>query len=74
MHVPCIKKNLMSISTIATQDLKVEFVKSQSIVKDIQDRYKVISTGTRVGGLYKVDVTRTWHQALASTAMSTKEL
>lgn len=40
----------------------------------MKDKYKVISTGTRVGGLYKLDVTRKSHQALASTTMSTIDL
>lgn len=71
MYVPHIKKNLISISTIV---IKVEFVKSQCIVKDIQDCHMVVATGTRVGGLYKLDVTRHSYQALASTTMSTKEL
>ena len=35
MYVPGIKKNLISVSTISDQDLKVEFVKSQCVVKDI---------------------------------------
>ena len=61
MYVPDIKKNLIYVSTITDQDLKVEFVKSQCVVKDIQDKYKVIATGTKVGGLYKLDVTRKSH-------------
>ena len=44
MYVPSIKKNLIYVSTIIDQDLKVEFVKSQCVVKDIQDHYKVITT------------------------------
>jgi len=35
MYVPKIKKNLISVSTIADQDLKAEFVKSQYFVKNI---------------------------------------
>jgi hypothetical protein len=35
MYVQGIKKNLISISTIANQDLKVEFVKLQCVVKDM---------------------------------------
>lgn len=46
MYVPSIKKNLIYVSTIVDQDLKVEFLKSQCVVKDIQDRYKVITKGT----------------------------
>jgi hypothetical protein len=43
-------------------------------VKDIHDHYKVVATRVRVGGLYKLDVTRKNHQALASTTMSQEEL
>ena len=42
--------------------------------EDIQDHYKIIARGFRVGGLYKLDVTRRDHQALASTTMSMEEL
>jgi hypothetical protein len=52
----------------------VEFLKSQCLVKDIQDFYRVVATGTRIGGLYKLDVTKNNHQVLASTTMSTEEL
>lgn len=44
MYVPDTKRNLIYVSTITNQDLKVEFVKSQCVVKDIQDKYKVIAT------------------------------
>jgi hypothetical protein len=71
MYVLAIKKNLISISTIVDNDLKVEFVKSMCVVKDIQDHYMVVSTSTRVGGLYKLDVTMNNHLALASTTMAT---
>ena len=43
-------------------------------MKDIQDHYKVIATSTRVGGLYKLDVTRKIHSILASTTISAVEL
>ena len=43
-------------------------------MKDIQVKYKVIATGTRVGGFYKLDVTRKSHQVLASTTISTVDL
>jgi hypothetical protein len=43
-------------------------------VKDMQDHYKVIVEGIRVGGLYKLDVTVESHQALLSTSVSTEEL
>jgi hypothetical protein len=62
MYVTGIKNNLIFVSTIADRDLKVEFVNSQCVVKDIQDHYKIIGRGFRVGGLYKLDVTRRDHQ------------
>ena len=74
MHVPSIKKNFMSVSTITDEELKVEFVKFGFFIKDEHDHYKVIATGVRVGGLYKLDVTMKGHQALASIAMSTEFL
>jgi hypothetical protein len=43
-------------------------------VKDIQNHYKVIATGTQIGGLYKLDLTRGNHQALTATTMSTEEI
>lgn len=60
--------------TIVNNYLKVEFVKSRYVVKDIQDCYKIVAIGTRVRGLYKLDVTMNSHLALAYTTMPTKEL
>ena len=74
MYVPGIKNHLIYVSTIVDIDLKVEFVKSRCVVKDIQDRYRVASIGTQVGGLYKLDVTMNSHLALESTTMSKEEL
>jgi hypothetical protein len=71
MYVPGIKKNLIYVSTITDNNLKVEFGKLRCVVKDVQDHYRIVSTGTRVGGLYKLDVTMNRHVALASTTMST---
>ena len=71
MYVPGIKNNFIYVSTITDNNLKVEFGKLGCIVKDIQDRYRVVSTSTRVGGLYKLDVTMKRHVALTSTATST---
>jgi hypothetical protein len=39
----------------------------------MQDHYKIIATGIRVGGLYKLDVKSKNHQALASTTMTTSQ-
>ena len=66
--------NLIYVSSIIDNNITVEFGKLRCVVKDIQDHYRVVSTGTRVGGLYKLDVTMTYHVATTSTAMSTEEL
>jgi hypothetical protein len=72
-YVPGIKKNLIYVSTITHNNLTVEFGKLRCVVKDIQDHYKIVSIGTNVGGLYKLDVTMNRHVALTSTTMSTEE-
>ena len=69
MYVPGIKKNLIYVSTITDQNMILEFMQSQCLVKDIQNHYNVIATGTRLGGLD--DVTKCKHLALTSTVMST---
>jgi hypothetical protein len=51
------------MSTITNQGLKIEFFKTHCIVKDLQDHYKNVASGVRVGGLYKLDVTSKDHQA-----------
>ena len=48
MYVPGIKKNLIYVSSIIDNDMKVEFDKYKCDVKDVQDHYGVIATG----GLY----------------------
>ena len=74
LYVPGIKKNFISISTITDQNLNVEFMQSHYLVKDIQNHHHVIATWTRIGGLYKLDVTKSNHQALASTTITIEEL
>lgn len=49
MHVPSINNNLIYVSTITDQDMKVEFVKSGCFVKDKHDHYKVIAIGVSIG-------------------------
>jgi hypothetical protein len=39
VYVPGIKKNLISVSTITDQNLKVEFFKNYCIVKDLLDHF-----------------------------------
>jgi hypothetical protein len=74
MYVPSIKKNLIYVSTIIDNNLTVVFGKLKCVVKYIQDHYRIVSIGTRVSGLYKLDVTMNCHVALTSTTMSTEEL
>lgn len=71
LYVLEIKKNLIYVSSVTGQDLKVEFVKSGCVVKDIHDHYRVIARGTKVGGLYKLNVTKITYHALAPATMST---
>eukprot|EP00253_Pinus_taeda_P014112 PITA_14112 len=73
-YVPGIKKNLISVSKITDQDLKVEFFKSYCIIKDLLDQMKPIATGVCIGGLYKLDVKSTPQQALMSSDTSAENL
>jgi hypothetical protein len=43
-YVPGIKKNLISMSNITDQNLKVEFFKNYCIVKDLLDQFKIVAT------------------------------
>ena len=74
MYVRGTRKNLIYVSTITDKNLIVEFMQSHCYVKDIQNHYNVIAMGTRLGGLYKFDVTKCRHQALPSSVMLTEEL
>ena len=74
MYVLGIKKNLIFVSTITENDLKVEFGKYQLHIKDIQNHFKIVAIGSRCGGLYKLDVSKDGHQALASTVITTEEI
>ena len=49
-------------------------MQSHCLVNDTHNHYKVIATGTRIGGLYKLDVTKSNNQALTSTIVTTEEL
>ena len=57
-YVCGIKKNLISVSTITENDLKVEFGKYQCHIKYIQNHFNIVSTGSICGGLYKMDVSK----------------
>jgi len=67
LYVPGIKKNLIYVSAITDKNMKVEFMQYHCLVKDIQNHYKIIAKGTRIGTLYKLDVTKSNHHALTST-------
>jgi hypothetical protein len=71
VYVHGIKKNLIYVSTITDQNFKVEFFKTYCIVKELQDHYRTISSGVRVGGLYKLDVINKNHQALTFETIPT---
>ena len=74
MYVLCITKNLISISMITDQDLKVEFLKSNCYIKDLLDGMKTIATRIRTGGLYKLDVRPALVRALTEASLNTKDL
>jgi hypothetical protein len=74
VYVHGVNKNLIFVSTITDQNLKVEFFKTHCIVKDLQDNYINVALGVRVGGLYKLDVTSKNHQALTSPTIPTETL
>ena len=74
MYILGIKYNLISISRITDQYLKVELFKSHCVIKDMLDQMKSIATGVCVRRLYKLDVRSVSHQALASSAMSVENL
>ena len=61
MYVPGIKKKLIYVSTITENDLKVYFGKYQCHIKDIRNHFKIVATGSRCGGLYKLDVSKDSH-------------
>lgn len=64
MYVPGIKNNLISVSMIVDQNLKVEFFKTYCVIEDLLDKQKPVASRIRVGGLYKLNVTHVQHQAL----------
>jgi hypothetical protein len=69
VYVLGIHKNLISVSTITYQNLKVEFFKNYSLVKDLLDQFKTVATRVRAGGLYKIDVINKAHHALNFVTM-----
>ena len=43
VYVPGLKKNLISVSTITGQNLKVELFKNYYVVKDLLEQYKTVA-------------------------------
>jgi len=74
VYVSRIKKFFIFVYTITNQNLKVEFLKTKCIVKVFLDHCKPVTSGVRVGGMYKLNVTCNINQELTSTTMSTKIL
>jgi len=75
MYVPRIKNNLMdSVSMITDHNLKIEFFKPYCVVKDLLDHSKLVESGVKVEGLYKLKVTSMPHQALTSNTMTAKNI
>ena len=66
--------NLVSVSTLSDQGLKVEFLKAGCQVKVMKKQNNVIVEGIRIGGLYKLNINMENHHAMTSTCVSTKEL
>lgn len=67
-------KFFVSVSTITDQNLKVEFFKTHCIVNDLLDNCKHVASRVRVGGMYKLDVTRKSQQALNYITMTSKSI
>lgn len=74
MYVPSITKNLIFVSMITGQDLKVEFLKSNWYIKYLLYGMNTIATGIRTGGLYKLDVRPAPVLDLTEVGLTTKEL
>ena len=74
LYVPGIKKNLIYVYAIIDNDMKVEFDKYKFHVKDVQYHYRVLATGSRLGGLYKMDAIKGKHQELEASSISDVEL
>jgi len=74
VYVPGINKNMIFVSIITDENLKVEFFKTYCIVKDLLDHYRTVATGVRARGLYKLDVTSKNHQALTSATIPIETL
>ncbi|MCO5591502.1 hypothetical protein L7F22_045486 [Adiantum nelumboides] len=55
LYVPGIKKNLLSVSSLAKNGLRVIFEDDRCIVRDRENGYSLITTGTLENGLFLLD-------------------
>ncbi|MCO5562686.1 hypothetical protein L7F22_016314 [Adiantum nelumboides] len=55
LYVPGIKKNLLSVSSVAKNGLRVIFEDDGCIVRDQENGYSLITTGTLENGLFVLD-------------------
>ncbi|MCO5580873.1 hypothetical protein L7F22_034745 [Adiantum nelumboides] len=55
LYVPGIKKNLLSVSSLAKNDLRVIFEDDRCIVRDQENGYSLITIGTLENGLFVLD-------------------
>ncbi|MCO5611204.1 hypothetical protein L7F22_065454 [Adiantum nelumboides] len=55
LYVPGIKKNLLSVSSLAKNGLRIIFEDDRCIVRDRENGYSLITTGTLENGLFVLD-------------------
>ena len=55
LYVPGIKKNLLSVSTLAKVGLVVKFVDDRCTVHDLSDGDVIVASGSLCRGLYRLD-------------------
>ncbi|MCO5554847.1 hypothetical protein L7F22_008383 [Adiantum nelumboides] len=55
LYAPGIKKNLLSVSSLAKNGLRVIFEDDRCIVRDRENGYSLITTGTLKNGLFVLD-------------------
>eukprot|EP00253_Pinus_taeda_P018459 PITA_18459 len=72
LYVPGIKKNLISVSMMADQDMHVEFFKTHCVIKDC--RNEIVATGMRVGSLYRLDAKRISKKAMVAGESTAEQL
>ena len=72
LYIPGIKKNLISVSMMADQDMHVEFFKTYSVIKDC--RNEIVATGMRVGSLYRLDAKIISKQAMVAGESTAEQI